>query len=71
MDTDLGPIDRRLRNSDRTRKDETLGLLASIDDALDRLDDGSFGYCETCGSQIELARLVDNPAISKCKTCED
>ena len=45
-----------LRTRDRQRK-----LIAKIDDALRRIDDGSYGYCEETGEPIGVARLVARP----------
>ena len=45
-----------LRTRDRQRK-----LIAKIDDALRRLDDGTYGYCEETGEPITLARLDARP----------
>jgi DnaK suppressor protein len=45
-----------LRARDRQRK-----LIAKIDAALGRLDDGSYGYCEETGEPISLKRLDARP----------
>lgn len=45
-----------LRARDRQRK-----LIAKIDAALARLDDGSYGYCEETGEPISLKRLDARP----------
>jgi DnaK suppressor protein len=45
-----------LRARDRQRK-----LIAKIDAALLRLDDGSYGYCEETGEPISLNRLDARP----------
>ena len=45
-----------LRTRDRARK-----LLARIDAALKRIDDGSYGYCEETGEPIGLKRLEARP----------
>ncbi|MCX7900624.1 MAG: RNA polymerase-binding protein DksA [Methylocystis sp.] len=45
-----------LRARDRQRK-----LIAKIDAALQRLDDGSYGYCEETGEPISLKRLDARP----------
>jgi DnaK suppressor protein len=45
-----------LRTRDRQRK-----LIAKIDAALKRLDDGSYGYCEETGEPISLRRLDARP----------
>ena len=40
--------------------------LAQIDAALARLDDGEYGYCVTCGEEINAERLALDPAIAVC-----
>ena len=45
-----------LRTRDRQRK-----LVAKIDAALRRLDEGEYGYCDATGEPISLARLEARP----------
>ncbi|WGW05847.1 RNA polymerase-binding protein DksA [Tropicibacter oceani] len=45
-----------LRTRDRQRK-----LVAKIDSALRRIDDGEYGYCEVTGEPISLKRLDARP----------
>jgi len=45
-----------LRTRDRQRK-----LIAKIDAALRRIDDGSYGYCEVTGEAVALERLGARP----------
>lgn len=45
-----------LRTRDRQRK-----LISKIDEALRRIDDGSYGYCEETGEPISLSRLDARP----------
>jgi DnaK suppressor protein len=45
-----------LRTRDRQRK-----LIAKIDQALRRIEDGSYGYCEETGEPIALSRLEARP----------
>ena len=45
-----------LRARDRQRK-----LIAKIDAAIERIDDGSYGYCEETGEPISLRRLDARP----------
>jgi DnaK suppressor protein len=45
-----------LRARDRQRK-----LIAKIDEALGRIDDGSYGYCEETGEPIAIRRLEARP----------
>jgi DnaK suppressor protein len=48
-----------LRTRDRQRK-----LISKIDDALRRLDDGSYGYCEETGEPIGIGRLDARPTAT-------
>ncbi|MDP1633033.1 MAG: RNA polymerase-binding protein DksA [Caulobacter sp.] len=48
-----------LRTRDRQRK-----LISKIDDALRRIEDGSYGYCEETGEPIGLARLEARPVAT-------
>jgi len=43
--------------------------LAQIDDAILRLDAGTYGVCVTCGSAIPVARLDARPYSTQCVTC--
>ncbi|MCK5546511.1 MAG: RNA polymerase-binding protein DksA, partial [Rhodospirillaceae bacterium] len=45
-----------LRTRDRARK-----LISKIDEALERLDDGSFGFCEDTHEPISVRRLEARP----------
>lgn len=56
-------IDRslELRARDRARK-----LIKKIEDALARIDDGSYGYCEETGEPIGLRRLEARPIATLC-----
>ncbi|HVY02312.1 MAG TPA: RNA polymerase-binding protein DksA [Caulobacterales bacterium] len=45
-----------LRTRDRQRK-----LIAKIEDALRRIEDGSYGYCEETGEPIGVGRLIARP----------
>lgn len=45
-----------LRTRDRARK-----LIAKIDQALDRIEDGEYGYCEETDEPISIARLEARP----------
>ena len=37
--------------------------------ALDRIEEGEWGYCLTCGDNIAKARLVHDPSASQCVGC--
>jgi DnaK suppressor protein len=42
--------------------------LEDVEHALAKLDDGSYGKCETCGEEIAAARLEAMPAARYCIT---
>jgi len=54
-----------LRIRDRERK-----LILKIHDALERIEDGSFGICEQCGEEISKARLKARPVTTLCIDCK-
>jgi DnaK suppressor protein len=45
-------------------------LLALTERALARMDDGTFGVCESCGQPIGKARLQAFPRATLCVTCK-
>ncbi|TNF32689.1 MAG: RNA polymerase-binding protein DksA [Gammaproteobacteria bacterium] len=54
-----------LRTRDRERK-----LIKKIDESLDMLDNGEYGYCETCGVEIGIRRLEARPTATQCIDCK-
>lgn len=54
-----------LRNRDRERK-----LLKRIEQTLIKLDEGDYGYCDTCGIEIGLKRLEARPTAELCVDCK-
>ena len=55
-----------LRTRDRYRK-----LLKKIDQALMRVDEGEYGYCEETGEEIGLARLEARPIATLCLDAQE
>lgn len=45
--------------------------LAQCEQALDRMDQGTYGVCETCGQDIGLERLKALPFAAKCIECQE
>jgi DnaK suppressor protein len=43
--------------------------LKDVEEALTRLDDGTYGICEVCGQPIGEARLEAMPTARRCITC--
>lgn len=44
--------------------------LGAIDEALGRMDDGSYGVCEECGLDIAEGRLLALPFTRLCVSCQ-
>ena len=44
--------------------------IKQIDDALGRMDDGSYGVCESCGLEIAEERLEAMPFTRLCRDCQ-
>jgi DnaK suppressor protein len=50
--------------------DRDRGKLQAIEDALERIDDGSYGVCESCESEIAEGRLAAMPFTRLCVQCQ-
>jgi DnaK suppressor protein len=46
-------------------------LLAKIDQALAKIEDGTFGICEECEEPIETKRLEARPVSTLCIACKE
>lgn len=55
-----------LRTRDRYRK-----LLGKIDQALARIEEGTYGYCEETGEEIGLTRLEARPIATLCLDAQE
>jgi RNA polymerase-binding protein DksA len=60
-------IERRVS---RVLEDQARELLVDIDDALARIDDGTYGRCSGCGAAIPVERLFAVPTARFCVTCQ-
>lgn len=54
-----------LRTRDRERK-----LIKKIQQSLEDLDKGDYGYCESCGTDIGIRRLEARPTATLCIDCK-
>lgn len=52
-------------------KDRERMMLQKIDEALARLDEGSFGVCADCEENIEPKRLEVSPMSTHCISCKE
>lgn len=69
------PLDRASLESDRNLqlrvRDRERKLLKKIDEAIRRLDNGTYGICEVCGGEIEYERLKVRPVTTMCIECKN
>ncbi|MBN2033100.1 MAG: RNA polymerase-binding protein DksA [Deltaproteobacteria bacterium] len=52
-------------------RDREARLIKKIRDALERLEEGTYGICEECGKEIPYKRLVARPVTSLCIKCKN
>ena len=68
------PTDRATLESDRNFelriRDRERKLIGKIKDALERIEDGTFGICEECGEEISEERLKARPVTTLCIDCK-
>lgn len=68
------PNDRATVESDRSFELRLRGrerkLLDKIDEAISRLDEGSYGVCDECGENIRIKRLEARPVAKFCIDCK-
>jgi DnaK suppressor protein len=66
---DTASSEINLQFTGRLREREQ-GLLAKIDTALQKIDEGEFGECVTCGEDIGVKRLRARPVAELCIDCK-
>jgi DnaK suppressor protein len=73
LDFDDGFADSGQVTAERGEVDAVAGslleTLQEIEHAIRKLNDGTYGVCESCGSAIAEARLEAMPAARYCITC--
>lgn len=73
---DIGDIldsvsEERTRELDMILTDREKQKLKQIDDALDRIEENTYGLCEECGVKIPRARLKVVPFAKYCVECKE
>jgi DnaK suppressor protein len=68
------PNDRASLESDRNFelriRDRERRLIVKMQEAIKRIDDGTFGVCEDCGGPISEKRLTARPVTTDCINCK-
>ena len=73
---DIGDIldsvsEERTRELDLILTDREKRKLAQIDDAIERIEENTYGLCEECGIKIPKARLKVLPFATYCVECQE
>lgn len=58
------------REQEITLANNILERINQVERALERLDEGSYGWCERCGNPIPVERLAAFPSATLCVTCK-
>ncbi|MDQ2732365.1 MAG: TraR/DksA C4-type zinc finger protein [Armatimonadota bacterium] len=58
------------RDKDAALRDNARDLLEGVENALLRMDSGSYGLCATCGKPIPEGRLLALPSAVNCVPCQ-
>ena len=68
------PTDRASLEADRNFmlriRDREAKLIKKIKKTLDRMENGTFGICESCGEEISIKRLKARPVTTQCIDCK-
>ena len=68
------PADRASQESDQfftlRLRDRDRKLVSKIKEAVERIEEGTYGLCEACGGEISIARLKARPVTTLCIACK-
>jgi DnaK suppressor protein len=68
------PTDRAAMEADRNFmlriRDRERKLIGKIREALERIDNGTYGICDSCGEDISIKRLKARPVTTQCVECK-
>jgi DnaK suppressor protein len=68
------PTDRAAYEADRNFelriRDREHKLIKKVKEALERIENGTYGVCEQCGEDIAIERLKARPVTTQCIECK-
>ncbi|MFH2093061.1 MAG: RNA polymerase-binding protein DksA [Pseudomonadota bacterium] len=68
------PTDRASHEADRSFelriRDREYKLIRKVKNAIERIENGTFGICETCDEEISINRLKARPVTTQCIDCK-
>ena len=59
------------RSKDFALRESAMITVAAIDHALERINSGTYGFCEVCGQDIPPERLQAIPSTTLCRNCKE
>ncbi|MCL6634300.1 MAG: TraR/DksA C4-type zinc finger protein [Peptococcaceae bacterium] len=59
------------RSKDFALRESAMITVAAIDDALEKINKGTYGICDVCGGEIALERLAAMPSTTVCRDCKE
>ena len=59
------------RGKDLGLRDNERVLLRSVERALDKIHQGTYGRCDNCGAEIAIGRLEALPWATQCRECQE
>ncbi len=59
------------REKDLALESNITDLLAKVNTALEKMDEGSYGFCDSCGVEISAPRIEALPWASLCRNCQE
>ena len=58
------------RNYELRIRDRERRLILKMKEAIQRIDNGTFGICDDCGEEISEKRLIARPVTTQCIDCK-
>ena len=58
------------REQEITLANNLLERITQVERALERLEEGNYGWCERCGNAIPVERLAAFPVATRCVACK-
>jgi DnaK suppressor protein len=62
--------ENELRDVEYQHRSAIRERLLKVEQALERLQDGTYGLCVKCGARIDRERLSGDPAVLRCVSCQ-
>ena len=75
QDDRMDEVDQASTDMDQSMRmrlcNRELMYLKKVNEALERIEAGTFGECDECGEDIEVKRLLARPTATLCVSCKE